>query len=88
MKEITEAIDEEKKSMTFRTLEGDITKEYNDTKAILEVSSTGPHARPGCSVKWTLFYEKKNHSVSEPSKYMDFFQAISQSVDAYLSKTA
>ncbi|KAF4352675.1 hypothetical protein F8388_005370 [Cannabis sativa] len=85
MREIVEAIDDEKKSITFTTLEGDITKDYNDTKAILEVSGS---SRPGCSIKWTVPYEKKNRDLPDPSKYIDFVQLISQKIDAYLSKTA
>ncbi|KAF8407638.1 hypothetical protein HHK36_006771 [Tetracentron sinense] len=66
-KERVEAIDDEKKSITFCAFEGDITKYYKSVMATLQVTKDGG----GSLVKWSLVVEKANQDAPPPNIYLD-----------------
>ncbi|KAK6146767.1 hypothetical protein DH2020_020636 [Rehmannia glutinosa] len=66
-KEIIEAIDEEKKSITFNVIEGDVMAWYNTFKFIVKVDNNGEDSL----VTWTFEYEKKTEDVPEPHAVMN-----------------
>ena len=79
---ITEGIDEKNKSITFRLMEGDVMKLYNNFKHTLQVTDAPEGS--GASAKMTLEYEKRNPDVPEPTMYLDMAAALFKSIDAYL----
>ncbi|EXB80472.1 MLP-like protein 31 [Morus notabilis] len=85
-KEIVEAIDEENKKITFKVLDGEITKYYKTMKTTVQVTAKGD--KGGSSVKWTLEYEKLNDSIPAPTKYLDLLSATTKNVEAYLTNNA
>ncbi|GER37353.1 polyketide cyclase/dehydrase and lipid transportsuperfamily protein [Striga asiatica] len=68
-KEIIEAIDEEKKSVTFKVIGGDLMELYKSFKLTVHVDANGNNMN---MVTWTLDYEKKNENVPNPHSLMDF----------------
>ncbi|KAA8529041.1 hypothetical protein F0562_033471 [Nyssa sinensis] len=81
-KDKIDAIDEEKKSISFNLIGGEVTKYYQSFKATLQATSEGN----ANLVKWTLEYEKANEDVPTPYSHLDFLLAQSRHVDAYLLK--
>ena len=75
-----EAIDEENKSISYKTIDGEIAKHYTFFQSILQVTPKGN----GSLVKWTIEYEKANEEVPTPDKYFDFAVNLSKAVESYL----
>lgn len=82
VKEKVEAIDEEKKSITFNVVEGDLLKQYKHLKSTVQVTSK----HEGSLVKWTLEYEKVSEDVPEPGPYIDIAIGMTKDIDAHLLK--
>ncbi|GMN43732.1 hypothetical protein TIFTF001_012941 [Ficus carica] len=82
-KEIVEAIDDENKTINFKALDGDILKYYKDLRCIIQVTGKGDNK--GCSVKFTLKYEKLNDDLPAPTKYLDFSAVLAKKIEAYLN---
>ncbi|KAL2545899.1 MLP-like protein [Forsythia ovata] len=61
-KEVIEAIDEEKRSVTFKIVEGNLMELYKAIKANFHVETTGDVDL----VTWTLEYEKLNDDIEDP----------------------
>ena len=76
------AIDEEKGSMTFDLIGGEVTNYYKSFKATIEATS---EAQTNL-VKWSLEYEKANETVPSPESHLAFLLDVSKEVDAYLIK--
>ncbi|KAJ9708430.1 hypothetical protein PVL29_000460 [Vitis rotundifolia] len=76
------AIDEEKGSMTFDLIGGEVTNYYKSFKATIEATSEA-HTN---LVKWSLEYEKANETVPTPQSHLAFLLDVSKEVDAYLLK--
>jgi hypothetical protein len=75
-----EAVDEENKSISYKTINGEIAKHYPVFQSILQVRPKGN----GSLVKWTIEYEKANEEVPTPEKYFDFGVNLSKAVESYL----
>nr|XP_011459876.1 PREDICTED: kirola-like [Fragaria vesca subsp. vesca] len=75
-----QGLDDERKTMTFAVLEGDILKLYSSFKATLHAVKAG---NGGCMVKWTMVFEKANVNAPDPGLYMDLATKLSKGVDAY-----
>ncbi|KAK6146766.1 hypothetical protein DH2020_020635 [Rehmannia glutinosa] len=76
-KEIVEAIDEKKKSITFKVIEGGLMEAYNTFKLTVNVDTN-------CEdniVTWTLEYEKKNESVPDPQAVMNLFLGLTKEIE-------
>lgn len=76
-KEMIEAIDEQKKSITFKVMEGDPIKSYKSFKIITEVESNGADN----VLTWSLEYEKQNGGVPHPTAFMDSLLVFSKEVE-------
>ncbi|OMO99696.1 hypothetical protein COLO4_13137 [Corchorus olitorius] len=82
LKETTETIDDESKTITSKFLDGEILKYYTTFKPTMTALPSGK----GCLAKWTVEFEKQNESIPDPIKYKDFVVSFSKNVDAYLLK--
>ncbi|XWS63938.1 hypothetical protein CRYUN_Cryun06bG0144300 [Craigia yunnanensis] len=83
-KQVVEAIDSEKNSITFRMLEGDLMKEYKSFVITIQASpNTGGE---GSIVHWTLEYEKLHEGIGHPETLLQFFIEVSKDMGAHLIK--
>ncbi|GER37345.1 polyketide cyclase/dehydrase and lipid transportsuperfamily protein [Striga asiatica] len=78
-KEIIEAIDEEKKSVTFKVIEGDLMELYKTMKIIVHVDTSGDDNL----VTWTFEYEKKSEDVPDPHTLMEFALKVTKDIEAH-----
>ncbi|KAL6573789.1 hypothetical protein OROHE_002248 [Orobanche hederae] len=78
-KEIVESIDEDKKSVTFKVIEGDLTELYKTFKATVHVDTT----RDDNLVTWTFEYEKLNRNVPDPHSLMDFCLEVTKDIETH-----
>ncbi|OMO99740.1 hypothetical protein COLO4_13116 [Corchorus olitorius] len=83
-KEVIEAVDEEKNSITFRVIEGDLMKEYK--KFVIHVQATPKSNGSGCIAHWIVEYEKLHGGVAHPETFMQFLVDVSKDVDTHLCK--
>ncbi|KAK4479144.1 hypothetical protein RD792_014655 [Penstemon davidsonii] len=68
-KQLIQAIDEEKKSIEFKMLEGDLMKLYKDFLITLHIDT-----KDGIDlVTWTLEYETLHDDVEHPISLLSFF---------------
>ncbi|KAK8716245.1 hypothetical protein V6N13_043561 [Hibiscus sabdariffa] len=81
-KQVVEAIDPDKNSITFRELQGDLRKEFKSIAATLQASPK----RDGSVVHWTLEYEKLHHQIEHPDTVLQLLQDISKDIDAHLTR--
>ncbi|KAL9148791.1 hypothetical protein ABFS82_12G066500 [Erythranthe guttata] len=78
-KEIIEAIDEEKKSVTFNIVEGDLMELYKTFKATVHVDTDGEDNL----VTWTFVYEKLNEDVPDPHTLMEFCVKLTKDIESH-----
>lgn len=78
-KEIIEAIDEEKKSITFKVIEGDLMEIYKRFKVILHVETSGNTDL----VTWTIEYEKMNEDIEEPFTSLQLLVNTAKDIDSH-----
>ncbi|KAL8463654.1 hypothetical protein ACS0TY_034343 [Phlomoides rotata] len=78
-KEIIEGIDEEKKSVTFKVIEGDLLEVYDSFKLTVHVDTNGNDNM----VTWTLEYVKKNEDAPDPQSLMDFCLAVTKDIETH-----
>ncbi|KAK6146775.1 hypothetical protein DH2020_020644 [Rehmannia glutinosa] len=78
-KEVIEAIDETKKSITFTVLEGDLKQWYNTFKFIVQVDTNCEHHL----VTWTLEYEKKTQDVPDPHILMNLSIGLIKEIERH-----
>ncbi|KAD2393561.1 hypothetical protein E3N88_40538 [Mikania micrantha] len=67
-KEVIEAIDEEKKSVCFKVIGGDILEAYTKFLITVHVDTHGEEN----VVTWTFHYEKVNEKIEDPESLMEF----------------
>ncbi|GAV80646.1 Bet_v_1 domain-containing protein [Cephalotus follicularis] len=79
-KELIEAIDEEKNSITFRVLEGDILDEYKSFVVTFQVTPNDT----GNVVHWTFEYEKLSEEVAHPETLLQLAVDVSKDIEAHL----
>ncbi|CAA0820557.1 MLP-like protein 28 [Striga hermonthica] len=77
-REVIEAIDEHKKSITFTVMEGDLMHAYTTFKLVVDVDTSrdGEHV-----VTWTLVYEKKSQAVPDPHQLMNIGLDMSRDIE-------
>ncbi|KAK6134139.1 hypothetical protein DH2020_032089 [Rehmannia glutinosa] len=74
------AVDEEKKSITFELIGGEVTKYFKNFKATFEaIAQTDKNM-----VKWTLEYEKASEDVPNLHSHLEFLVNMAMEIDAYL----
>ncbi|KAI3466977.1 hypothetical protein Pfo_023640 [Paulownia fortunei] len=78
-KQIIEAIDEKKKSVTFKLIEGDLMELYKTFKITVHVDTSGDDNL----VTWTFEYEKLSEDVPHPHTLMDFCLNITKDIETH-----
>ncbi|KZV46401.1 kirola-like [Dorcoceras hygrometricum] len=78
-KEIIEAIDEEKKTISFKVIEGDLLEFYRSFKVILQVETNGDTE----SVTWIFEYEKMNEDIEEPFTSLRLLVKTAKDIDRH-----
>ncbi|MCD7460664.1 hypothetical protein HAX54_044078 [Datura stramonium] len=78
-KEITEEIDEEKKLVKKKVIEGDILEEYKSFYLTVHVETKGEDN----FVTWILEYEKLNSDVPDPHSLMNFVLSVSKDIETH-----
>ncbi|CAA2971120.1 MLP 423 [Olea europaea subsp. europaea] len=81
-KEKIEVVDEEKKSVSYSVIDGDLLKYYKNFKAHLVVTPKGG----GSLVKWSCEFDKASEEVPNPDLMKDFAVKNFQDLDAFLLK--
>ncbi|KAG8637497.1 MLP-like protein 328 [Manihot esculenta] len=75
-------IDDEKKTLTFIGLEGDLLKIYKVFNIIWQFTTKGQ----GSLSKVIIEYEKLNENVPPPNNYLDLVVTITKEIDEGISK--
>ncbi|XP_004489875.1 MLP-like protein 423 [Cicer arietinum] len=83
-KEKIDAADDEKKTVSYSIVEGDLLEYYKVFKGHISVTPFGE----GCDVKWTAEYEKGSHEVPDPTAVKDFAVKNFFEVDEYIQQNA
>ncbi|KAK1380611.1 MLP-like protein 34-like [Heracleum sosnowskyi] len=78
-KEIVEVIDEEKKSITFKVIEGNVLEIYKNFKVTCHVDTEGEDHL----VTWTFEYEKMHEDVEDPHTLMDVLVGITKDIESH-----
>ncbi|KAH7839978.1 hypothetical protein Vadar_010880 [Vaccinium darrowii] len=78
-KVIAEAIDEEKKSVTFKVVEGDLLQLYKTFVSTVHVDTKGENNL----VTWTFEYEKLSGDVEDPNTLMDFCITVTKDIETH-----
>ncbi|KAH0681799.1 hypothetical protein KY289_019551 [Solanum tuberosum] len=78
-KHIVEAIDEEKKLVKYKVIEGDILEEYKSCSFTVHVECKGENNL----VTWIIEYEKKNANVPDPHTYMELLLNMSKDIETH-----
>jgi hypothetical protein len=75
------AIDDTKKSITFKVIEGDLLKEYKNFEIVVQATPKGE----GSLVHLTMEYEKLKDDIPEPNTLLQFGIDLSKDIDAHLT---
>ncbi|KAK6134203.1 hypothetical protein DH2020_032059 [Rehmannia glutinosa] len=78
-KDIIEAIDEEKKLVTFKIIEGDLMQLYKTFVVTVHVDTSGEDNL----VTWTVEYEKLSENVPHPHTFMDLLLKITKDIETH-----
>ncbi|KAL4569433.1 hypothetical protein LXL04_025071 [Taraxacum kok-saghyz] len=79
VKTLIEEIDEGKKSVTFKALDGDLLKIYKIFVVHIHVDTYGSNNL----VTWTIEYEKLSPDVPDPDKLFDFFEKVTKDIETH-----
>ncbi|XP_019164756.1 PREDICTED: MLP-like protein 423 [Ipomoea nil] len=79
-KEKIDTVDDEKKTVSYHVIEGDILKYYKDFKAYLSVTPKGD----GSLVKWGCEFEKASAEVPDPHLIKDAAVKTFKDLEAFL----
>ncbi|KAK6927860.1 Bet v I/Major latex protein [Dillenia turbinata] len=71
-----DAVDDQKKSITYSVVDGDLKKLYKSFLFKSEIN--------GNTLKWTMEYEKANEEAPDADLYIAFATKIATALDAYL----
>lgn len=83
-KERIEAADDEKKTVTYSIVEGDLLQYYTKFLGHIAVIPIGE----GCEVKWTAEYVKTKNDIPDPTIVKDFAVKNFLEVDDYIQTLA
>uniref|UniRef100_A0A803MK90 Bet v I/Major latex protein domain-containing protein n=1 Tax=Chenopodium quinoa TaxID=63459 RepID=A0A803MK90_CHEQI len=78
-KEVVEAVDEEKKSVRFKVIEGDLLKEFKSISFSIHVVPKGETT----AVMWVAEFEKIADDGPYPTKIMDFCIHITRDIEKH-----
>ncbi|MED6107757.1 hypothetical protein PIB30_017249 [Stylosanthes scabra] len=82
-KEKIEAIDEEKKSLSYKLFDGDVGENYKVFNMSVQLSETNNEC---ALVKWSIEYEKINEDAKTPYAYLEFLEKGTKEVADHLLK--
>ncbi|KAI7729838.1 hypothetical protein M8C21_013487 [Ambrosia artemisiifolia] len=82
-KTLIKDINEEKKSVTFEILEGDLLELYKTFVIHVHVDKHGINHL----VTWTVEYEKLNSDVPDPDTLMDFYRKVTKDIETHHLKS-
>ncbi|KAI5677892.1 hypothetical protein M9H77_08842 [Catharanthus roseus] len=80
-KQIIEEVNEEKNSIRFKMIEGDLMELYKSMTIIYHVDKNGPDSL----VTWTLDYEKIKDDNPHPGTLLNFFLHMVEDIEAHHS---
>ncbi|KAK8713084.1 hypothetical protein V6N13_148310 [Hibiscus sabdariffa] len=83
-KDMIEAIDPDKKLITFRKLEAEILTEYKSFVYTIQASPKSEGSRS--VVHLTFEYEKLHHGTAQPQFLQQFMVDVCKDIDAYLTR--
>ncbi|KAK8710765.1 hypothetical protein V6N13_146075 [Hibiscus sabdariffa] len=83
-KELVEAIDTQKNSITLRVLDGDVLEEYKSF--VVKIQASPKSDGEGSVVHWTLEYERLHEGIGHPETLVPFFAQLTRDIDAHLLK--
>ncbi|KAL0372721.1 UNVERIFIED_CONTAM: Kirola [Sesamum calycinum] len=69
-----EAIDEKKRSITYKAVEGSVLETYSSLKATFAIESDGQHK----VVKWSIEYEKRSACTPQPHALLALFTSLTK----------
>ncbi|KAL3501898.1 hypothetical protein ACH5RR_036347 [Cinchona calisaya] len=78
-KEIIEAVDEEKRSVTYKVVEGHLLESYKSFSITVHVDIHGESNL----VTWTFVYEKLNETIPDPNKLMDVALKVTKEIETH-----
>ncbi|KAM7463439.1 hypothetical protein LguiA_031560 [Lonicera macranthoides] len=78
-KQVILAVDEEKKSITYKMLEGDLMELYKSFIIGIHVDTNGEDNL----VTWTVDYEKLHEGIPAPTTLMDFFVEVTKDIETH-----
>ncbi|KGN51827.1 MLP-like protein 423 [Cucumis sativus] len=85
-KERIEAVDEEKKTVSYSVIEGDLLKYYKSFKGHIAVIPK--EEENGSSVKWSCEFEKASEEIPDPHAIKDFVVKNFMELDDYCHQQA
>nr|GMC79632.1 kirola-like [Ipomoea batatas]GMD58999.1 kirola-like [Ipomoea batatas] len=77
-----DTIDDEKKTVKYRVVKGDILKSFKSFIITCEVETNGD----GNSVTWTVVYEKLKEEIPEPLAFMEYLFTLTKESVEHLAK--
>ncbi|KAK3023807.1 hypothetical protein RJ639_043473 [Escallonia herrerae] len=77
--EIIEAVDEEKQSVTYKVIGGDLMELYKTFRITVHVDTKGEDNL----VTWTFEYEKLNAGTEDPDTLMDFCLNVTKDIETH-----
>ncbi|CAK9180273.1 unnamed protein product [Ilex paraguariensis] len=78
-RDIVEAVDDEKKSITWKLVEGSLLDLYKTMIITVDVDTKGKSS----VVTWTFEYEKLNEDVEDANALVDFHLVMTKDIEAY-----
>ncbi|KAI3825118.1 hypothetical protein L1987_06594 [Smallanthus sonchifolius] len=78
-KTLIKDINDDKKSITFEVLEGDLLKQYKTFVSNVQVDNHGSNN----VVTWTVEYEKLSPSVLDPDTLMEFCKKVAKDIETH-----
>ena len=77
-KEIVKDINEEKRSITFDVIEGDLLEQYKTILITFHVDREGENDL----VTWTCEYEKLNEGVPDPDTFVEYLKNVTKGIES------
>ncbi|PRQ36534.1 putative START-like domain-containing protein [Rosa chinensis] len=84
-KELLEAVDIERNSVTYRVIDGYLLQYYKSFKRSCEATTKGKGEEEGTRVHWTLEYEKLHDKVPEPHTKLQLILDLVKDFDVHPS---
>ncbi|KAK9119636.1 hypothetical protein Scep_017729 [Stephania cephalantha] len=83
-KEKLEVADEEKKVISYRVIDGELTRYYKSYTATLQVVPKSSDGEEGCWLKWRVDFEKASEEVHDPILLLEYAARTFNRLDALL----